>query len=209
MEGWTLQTTRLVSRPDLLDHSFYRRWVNGTLSIDELRDYACQYSHVVAALPRWLRQAADVTPSYSEQLRQHAHEEDGHVALWRKFARAVGVDGSELTSSSPNPATAELLRIGDELSGQTCGAAVAWALEVQTPAVSAEKLRGLKAHYRIDHRTGDEYFEVHFTRDILHAAELDGVIESLGAEAQPAAQGAADRMTNALWGLLTSVEHAA
>lgn len=119
------------------------------------------------------------------------------------------MDGSELASSTPNPATAELLRTGDELSGQTCGAAVAWALEVQTPAVSAEKLRGLKAHYRIDHRTGGEYFELHFTRDIQHAAELDGVIESLGPEAQPSAQLVADTMTNALWGLLTSVERVA
>lgn len=33
---------------DLLDHRFYRPWVEGGLSIHELQDYACQYAHVVA-----------------------------------------------------------------------------------------------------------------------------------------------------------------
>ena len=83
-----MQAATLAPRRNLLDHTFYRRWVTGDLSLDELRAYACEYAHVVAALPRWLRQSAQVTPGYAAELDQHAREEDGHVTLWRKFARS-------------------------------------------------------------------------------------------------------------------------
>jgi len=111
-----------------------------------------------------------------------------------------------LAGSTPNAATAELLRRGDQLSAQPCGAAVAWALEVQTPAVSVEKLRGLEAHYGITSQGGGEYFNVHSSLDLVHAAELDEVIGALGDEQHAAAQRTADEVTNRLWDLLTSVE---
>jgi pyrroloquinoline-quinone synthase len=198
-----------MSRRDLLDHSFYRRWVEGELSLDELRDYACQYVQVVAVLPKWLRQAARGTPAHAAELERHAVEEDGHLALWLKFAVALGVTEHELATVSPNSATAELLRLGDELSGQPAGAAVAWALEAQTPAVSVEKLRGLKAHYGIDGQSGGEYFEVHSSLDLVHAAQLETVIVRLGPNLQSAAQRTADAMIEGLWNLLSTVERAA
>lgn len=201
-----MRAVPLVFRRNLLEHSFYRRWVTGDLSLDELRDYSCEYAHVVSALPRWLRQAAQATPSGAAQLDRHAGEEDGHVALWRNFAEALGVEGTTLPSSAPNAATAELLRLGDDLSAQPSGAAVAWAIEVQAPAVSIEKLKGLETYYGIASRSGGEYFEVHSSLDVVHAAELDQVIEGLGSEQHAAAQAAADRITDGLWDLLTSVE---
>lgn len=95
---------------------------------------------------------------------------------------------------------------GDEPSGQPCGAAVAWALEVQTPAVSVEKLRGLEAHYGITSTGGGEYFDVHSSLDLVHAAEMDEVIATLGTDQHPAAQRTVDAITDGLWDLLTSVE---
>lgn len=201
-----MQAVSLVFRRNLLEHSFYRRWVTGDLSLDELRDYSCEYAHIVQALPRWLRQAAQATPGSAVELDRHAGEEDGHIGLWGNFAEALGVDTTVLAGSKPNPATAELLRRGDELSTQSCGAAVAWALEVQTPAVSVEKLRGLEAHYGITSDGGGEYFEVHSSLDLVHSAELDDVIASLGIEQHSRAQRTADEITDRLWDLLTSVE---
>jgi pyrroloquinoline-quinone synthase len=199
----------LMSRRDLLDHSFYRRWVVGELSLEELRYYARQYALVVAALPRWLRAAATSTPAYAATLEQHAADEDGHVALWHKFAHALGVTEAQLTATNPNPATAELLRLGDELSTQTAGAAVAWALEAQAPAVSTEKLRGLEAYYQIGAHTGGDYFELHRTLDLVHADELDKVVAALDPDQQPKAQRTADAMIDGIWDLLTSAERAA
>jgi len=199
----------LIPRPSLLEHSFYRRWVVGELTLDELGDYAGQYAHVVAALPRWLRSATKGSPGHAETLASHAAEEDRHVELWSRFATAVGMTRDQLALTGPNAATAELLRDGDRLSTARSGAAVAWALEVQTPEVSVEKLRGLKAHYRIERRNGAAYFELHSTRDLAHASELDGVIAGFGGADREEAQRTADVITGGLWNLLTSVEHAA
>jgi len=203
-----LREVHLISRRDLLDHSFYRRWVAGQLSIDELRDYASQYAHVVAALPKLLRMVALRTPVDAVQLERHAVEEDGHLVLWNKFAEALGVTAQELAITAPNLATAEVLRRGDELTEQPTGAAVAWALEAQTPAVSVEKLRGLKVHYGIESQSGGEYFDVHSARDLVHAAELDDLIAGFGSDHFSAAQCTADAILDGLWDLLTSVERA-
>ena len=200
---------QLMCRRDLLQHSFYKRWVVGELSVDELRYYAGQYAYVVAALPGWLRRAAKGSPADAAPLTQHAAEEDGHIALWHSFARAVGVTDKEMETTVPNPATAELLRRGDELSATATGTAVAWALEVQAPAVSAEKLRGLEAYYQIGSSTGGDYFELHSTRDVAHADELDRMIAALEPDQQVAAQRAADAILDGLWDLLTSAEKAA
>jgi pyrroloquinoline-quinone synthase len=200
---------QLVSRRNLLQHSFYQRWIKGDLSTDELRDYACQYAHVVAGLPNWLRQSAVSTPGHAFQLERHAREEEAHVQLWHKFAKALGVTAREVATTTPNSATSELLGLGDELSRQASGVAVSWALEAQTPAVSVEKLRGLEAHYGITAHNGGEYFDIHISRDLVHAAELEALITDLGPDDRTAAQLTADAMIEKLWDLLTSVERAA
>ena len=204
-----MSEAHLTPRRNLLEHPFYRRWVAGDLSTDELRYYACQYAHVVSALPGWLRRAAAVTPANAAELNRHAAEEDTHIALWHEFAHALDITEDELAAAAPNAATADLLRRGEELSGQPSGVAVAWALEAQTPAVSAEKLSGLKAHYGIGSENGAEYFEVHSALDVVHTAELDDVIAGLDEDQVVAAQRTADAVVDGLWDLLTSAERAA
>ena len=196
----------LSTSRDLLAHSFYRRWVTGDLSFKELRDYATQYSHVVVRLPGWLRTTATCFRGHAMKLVEHAEEEDSHVLLWTDFALALGIGPGELLLSRPNRATAELLELGDQFSGSPIGVAVAWALEVQAPAVSVEKLRGLKAHYGIDVDNGGRYFEIHSTRDLAHATQLAGAIADLPAHQRQNAQRVADQVSDRLWDLLSSVE---
>ena len=199
----------LSARPSLLDHSFYRRWLAGELSLDELRDYACQYAHVVTALPRWLRLAAAADLGHADTLEAHAVEEDEHFELWSRFSSALGVTIKELAATPPNPATAALLELGDRLSSTPTGPAVAWSFEVQAPAVSDEKLMGLRAHYGIEGRNGAEYFVLHSKKDVVHAAELEAIIAGYGSDMLAEAQRTSDAMTGGLWNLLSSVEHAA
>lgn len=200
-----LAPTVAVSR-DLLRHSFYRRWMTGDLSLEELRNYACQYARVVARLPVWLRTTAASSPEHRSNLEKHADEEDAHLVLWTEFALALGVSVEELASSQPHEATVELLKLGDQLSAEPMGVALAWALEIQTPAVSVEKLRGLRAFYGLDGANGGRYFEVHSYRDLVHAAELEVAIADLPPDQLERAQGVADQVTDGLWDLLTAVE---
>jgi pyrroloquinoline quinone (PQQ) biosynthesis protein C len=192
-------------RWDLLQHPFYRRWVAGTLTSKELTDYAGQYAHVVASLPGWLHGAAAANPRYGDALNAHAAEEEEHVELWRRFAGALGIQIDSLTATKPNPATAELLETCDALADAGQGTAVAWALEAQSPAVSAEKLRGLEASYGISRFSGGEYFSLHERLDIAHAHELERVIAVQPPELAAQAPAAASKTLERLWNVLTSV----
>ena len=195
----------IVKRWDLLTHGFYRRWVAGELSLEELEDYACQYHQVVKAIPGWMRQAATGDATTREVLASHALEEESHVEMWADFAISLGVSADELTATIPNDAARALLDAGDALTAAGNGAAVVWALEAQTPAVSVAKLDGLREHYGIDAQGGGRYFDLHQTMDLEHADELESVIEA-DRRLAVAAPDAAATMLEGLWNLLSSVE---
>jgi pyrroloquinoline-quinone synthase len=188
----------VTARWNLLQHSFYQRWTQGTLTRDELTDYISQYAHVVRAVPGWLEQVRGGEP---EDVARHAAEEQSHIALWDKFGEALGLSSESIRLAPANAATAELVRRGDELAAKGEAAPVVWALEAQTPAVAGAKLAGLSAFYGIGADDGGEYFAVHQHLDIEHAAELRALCSS-GSER------AAATISEALWDLLTSVEAA-
>lgn len=194
---------------NLLEHSFYKRWLAGELTKSELADYAAQYYHVVKLLPALLETAAAQHPSHGKTLLAHAVEETAHVQLWERFAGACGVSTESLHSSKPNRATQAMLVDCKKHAAGGNAAAVAWALEVQTPAVSREKICGLEKHYGIDARSGGEYFALHEHLDIEHTAELEMVMAGQCATTDDDASTAAFAATDGLWNVLTSVEHAA
>jgi pyrroloquinoline-quinone synthase len=188
----------VTARWNLLQHSFYQRWTQGTLTRAELCDYVTQYAHVVRAVPGWLEQ---VRGGDAAELVHHAAEERSHVALWEKFGEALGLSADSMRSTPANAATAELVRRGAELVARGDAAPVVWALEAQTPAVAGAKLAGLATFYGIAPDGGGEYFAVHQHLDVEHSAELRALCSS-------GAENAAAAMSEALWDLLTSVEAA-
>ena len=193
-------------RFDLLAHPFYQRWAAGDVTRGQLAYYAGQYAHVVRAIPRWLEGAAARDTRNAAALRAHAAEESEHIALWERFADALGVDAVTLRATEPNRQTAALVALGDDLVDRGDGAAVVWSIESQSPAVSAEKLRGLRTHYGIDERNGGEYFAVHQQLDRDHEAQLRDVIHSHDAQTAAAAPAAASATLAGMWDLLSSIE---
>ena len=136
----------VTARWNLLEHSFYQRWTQGTLTRDELCDYIKQYAHVVRAVPEWLEQ---VRGGDTAEVARHAAEERSHIEMWETFGNALGLSSDAIRSAPANAATANLLQRGDELGTQGQAAAVVWALEAQTPAVARAKLAGLSAFYAL------------------------------------------------------------
>jgi len=191
-----------AARHNLLNHSFYRRWISGELKRSELAAYAAQYEHVVRGLPRWL-EAAAVGSAHAAQLTIHAHEESGHVALWREFVEALS-PAAERKLDAPNQATKEFLDECEVLAAAGHGVAVAWALEAQSPEVSRAKLDGLIRHYGIDTGNGAAYFSLHAERDLDHRAELAAMIAVEGDGV--IASEAAERVLTLVWDILSSVE---
>lgn len=193
-------------RWDLLKHPFYQSWSKGELTREELAYYAGQYAHVVRALPRWLEATAARDHRYGEELALHAIEEAAHIPLWEQFANALGIDRATLYNATPNPSTAALIAQCDELVDNGHGAAVVWSIENQSPAVSAEKLRGLQAYYGIGVDSGGRYFALHQELDKEHEAQLRQVISSLEPATRQAAPAAAERALEGMWNLLSSAQ---
>ena len=188
----------VIAKWNLLQHCFYQRWTNGTLTRVELSDYIKQYAHVVRAIPGWLEQ---VRGGDIAQTARHAAEERAHVALWDKFGEALGLGSDVIRNAPANAATARLLRSGDHLALQGEAAPIVWALEAQTPTVAAAKLAGLSTFYGIGPDAGGEYFAVHQNLDVEHSAELRALCSD-------GSENAADVISGMLWDLLTSVEAA-
>ncbi len=200
--------TLLAERYDLLQHPFYQRWVKGELTREELVYYAGQYAHVVRALPRWLEAAAHHDLESGPALQHHAREESSHVAMWEEFAEALGINASQLDTAAANPATTAFLSAGDELAARGQAAAVVWSIESQSPAVSAEKLRGLRTHYGIDEHNGGRYFAVHQELDRDHESQLRHVISAQDQDRRREAPKTVETTLMRMWDLLTAVESA-
>jgi pyrroloquinoline-quinone synthase len=170
---------RLIEDRHVLKHPFYVAWQEGTLPAEALRTYAAQYYQHVRAFPTYISalhsRCVDLATRQAllENLRDEEEGAENHPALWLKFAAAVGCAEGEAESAEPLPETAAAIhafRSAVREGTVTRGLAALWAYESMVPAVAAEKIRGLAEHYGIAGSPATDYFEVHRTLDVEHAA---------------------------------------
>jgi pyrroloquinoline quinone (PQQ) biosynthesis protein C len=187
----------------LLEHPFYRRWTQGTLRRDEVREYAAQYRFIERSQPGWLVGIRDRLPDGAARnavVRVLADETDAtasHVDLFDGFAAAIGAP----EESIPTPATARLIETVDGLvaDGPAPGLAALLAYELQSPEVSREKAVGLRAHYGVDGE-GTEFWDTHARLDVQHGGWLLDALDEVGGTvsvARSAARSAATRRVGA------------
>ena len=163
----------LRERWNVLEHSFYKRWSEGTLERDELAFYAGEYRHAVVALADAVSHAAAQPGEAREALVEHAAEEVAHVELWDGFARELGAD----TARAPRPETegcAQSWTAGEDVLE---GLVAAYTIESGQPAISRTKLDGLVGRYGFEEGPATQYFALHADRDHEHAAQSRELIE--------------------------------
>jgi pyrroloquinoline-quinone synthase len=179
-------------RWNVLRHPFYTRWSRGELSRDELAFYAGEYRHLVVALAETARRSTDAA---------HAAEEADHIALWGRFAGAVGAD----TTRAPLPETSACAVAWT--AGGPKGLAVLYAVESAQPAISQTKLEGLLRHYGLTDGEGTSYFRVHSTLDVEHAAHAREQLEPRLREGDgDALVAAAESALECNWHMLSGVQ---
>jgi len=196
------------ARWNVLEHPFYQRWSEGSLSGEELARYSGEYRHAVVALA----QAADGAARSADgdlraQLRDHAAEEGSHVALWDGFVRAVGGDAEV----APRPETRECADTWAGGDGRSLleSLVAMYAIESGQPAISETKLAGLREHYGVSEGEGTAYFELHATLDHEHAAaERELIEERLDGADLDALLAEAEAVLRANWKLLDGVSPA-
>lgn len=203
----------LVATRRLLDHPFYNAWSHGELTQDDLRLYAAQYYHWVAAFPTWLSATHSNATDFAmrqEILANLMDEEQGadnHPELWLRFCDALGLDRDAVRNVELLPETREALAAMRKICRDepaVAGVAALYAYESQQPEVMKTKREGLRDLYAVT--AGHEYFSVHETLDVEHSAGERAMIDAHAAGTEDAVLTAARVGLDASYRLLDGIE---
>ena len=167
----------VIARHDLLAHPFYQAWAAGKLSAEDLRRYAGEYYHHVAAFPAYLSALQSRLPDgplRRSVLRNLCEEEiagAAHSELWLDFAEGMGADRESVRRSNPSPATQSLISTYRAMAAERAPLAALgafYAYESQVARIAGVKAQGLRDFYGADAKTC-AYFGLHSTMDVHHA----------------------------------------
>lgn len=198
---------------NLLKHTFYQKWSEGMLSIEELRQYAMNYYSHVKSFPLLLRIILSDCDSieFRNLLLGNLMEEEGkgeynvsHPELWLRFAEGIGCERKHLqdlaycTDSSKNLVKG-YLEIVDK--GFAYGLGALYAYERQTPSVAISKIEGLRKFYNVKEEALD-FFKVHIKADEWHTEECEKIIEAFTTKEKERAQEGAMKGAKLLWEFL-------
>src|SRR5271166_209511 len=206
-----------IARYDLLCHPYYQAWNAGELTRDDLRAYAGDYYHHVAAFPAYLS-ALHARLEDGEQrravLRNLCEEEIAgrpHSELWLDFAEGMGADREEVRRHEPLPEVREVIREFRRVAREASTAealAAFYAYESQVPRVAKTKADGLAQRYGADAKTCG-YFTLHQFADVEHShvwRELLSAEIAAHPEQAESALAAAETAARALWHVLDGME---
>ena len=215
MDPITALDASIASR-HLLNHTFYQRWTDGTLTREELRDYAAQYFHYAMAFPTFVSamhaQCDDIAVRQMllENLIEEERGSENHPELWLRFCESLGLDREDVKAGVANDATRALIATMKSLARDGAlheGLAALYAYESQIPAVAKAKIEGLAQNYAISADRDIAFFRVHMDADVVHSETSRSILRDLcdTPEKTAAADAAAKQTLNALYGFLDSV----
>ena len=184
-----------IASKHLLNHTFYQRWTCGTLSREELRDYAAQYFHYAMAFPTFISAMHAHTDDIAtrqmllENLIEEERGSENHPELWLRFCESLGLDRDAVKAGAPNDATRTLIATMKSLAREG-------ALH-----------EGLAQNYGISADRDIAFFSVHMEADVHHSQTSRAILRDLCDSAAKTAQAetATQRTLDALYGFLDSV----
>jgi pyrroloquinoline-quinone synthase len=205
-----------IASKRLLDHPFYQRWTCGTLTREELRDYAAQYFHYALAFPTFISamhaQTDDIATRQMllENLIEEERGSENHPELWLRFCESLGLGRDEVKAGSANAATRTLIATMKSLAREGAlheGLAALYAYESQIPDVAKAKIDGLAKNYGISGERDIAFFSVHMEADVYHSQTSREILRGLCDSNEKTAQAeqATQRTLDALYGFLDSV----
>ena len=205
----TLKTELL--KYDLLNHHFYKLWSAGLLSLDILKEYACQYYQQVKNFPKYLSATHSICDDLSfrkillENLcdEENDDEESGivnHMQLWKNFCLGLNLTEEQIENTEIMPTTKNLIGEFSNLSRESfeAGVGVLYAQEHQYAKISESKRCGLEKFYGINDKETVKFFSVHEKADIWHAEQLETLLDNIPQEKQTSILEAGRRAMRAL-----------
>ncbi len=205
-----------IESKSLLKHPFYKDWTAGKLTLGSLQEYAAQYYQFEGAFPTFLSAIHSRCPvpwvrqAILDNLWDEEHGDRNHPALWLQFCKGLGLSASSVENAQAFPETRSLVSTFRTIT--TCrpypeSIAALYTYERQIPAVSIQKIEGLKKFYGIEDSQSLEFFTLHMGLDEEHAAAEARVISTYVASSQQkrAVLEAAEEALDALWLFLDGV----
>jgi pyrroloquinoline-quinone synthase len=193
----------------LLNHPFYLRWEAGELADSELAEYAGQYRHFEAMLPRFLGALAaslpegDARRAVAANLADECGDPVPHLELFDRFADALGAPVARATSATQALLGAYNTVLAD---GPAPALAGLLAYELQAPEIAKSKAAGLRAHYDLN-EDALAFWDHHATLDVAHGAWTAEALAGLDAQEDTVA-GATRIVAEAWWAFLDEREAA-
>jgi pyrroloquinoline-quinone synthase len=205
-----------IAERRMLDHPFYQRWTEGTLTRGELEEYARQYYHYALAFPTFLSamhaNCDDLATRQTllENLIEEEHGSENHPELWLRFCEALGLEREAVKAGEPNESTRALIGGMRSLAREGAlhqGLAALYAYESQIPDVARAKIAGLAQHYGITRERDVAFFSVHMEADVVHSSVSRELLNRLCASEQPRREAteAVERTLSGLYGFLDAV----
>lgn len=210
-----------INKYDLLCHDFYKAWSEGSLTREDLKMYATEYYHHVAAFPNYLAALeyrlpagatrAAIAENREDELGALSKDRRSHADLWLDFAEGMGAQAEDVKADKPMAVIEDLIAKFERFAGEGSTAealAAFYAYESQVPRIAKEKAMGLKNLYGAT-PSAYKYFTVHETADVEHTNVWRNLINAEIAkkpEQVEAALGAAEATAKALWKVLDAVE---
>jgi pyrroloquinoline-quinone synthase len=144
--------------------------------------------------------------SNSEDIAENLREEREHIEPWIRFAGALGVKREELegygASQKTNDSIEKMLNLMGIFEN---GIAAMYAYEAEIPKISRSKIDGLAKFYNITDDNATEYFRIHESVDVKHAAVWRNILAKLPVDKHEDAFNSAVSSLNAQNSLLDAV----
>jgi pyrroloquinoline-quinone synthase len=155
----------LIHSRSLLKHPFYVAWSKGELTLEDLRHYAKEYFYLVEHIPAIVARVRDqvTDPELRARVQQNVEEETEHVGLWKRFARSLGINESDLIAHQPSSKTVEAVANLERIAESTMdeGIAAVYALECELAQIAETKKQGLTEFYNLTSDDAHVYFDEH------------------------------------------------
>ncbi len=142
--------------PRLLDHPFYRAWIDGTVTPAQLADYHASYAQFIDAIPRYWQRVVDALDRDSPVGAAIVDEERQHIALWERWRTG-------LPETSRPHGMDDICEHFDALPPAALLGAL-HAFEVQQPEVALTKREGLIRWYGCA-EADVTYFDAHLAEE--------------------------------------------
>ena len=207
---------QMIDERHLLNHPFYTKWADGTLSKEALQEYARQYYAFESSFPRYLSalhartESAPVRQQLLDNLWDEEHGQENHAEMWLRFAEGIGVARDDVRTAERNDATTALVDLYARVTRHgpvAAGVAALYAYERQVPQVAESKIDGLKRHYGIDDPKTLAFFVVHGVLDVEHSGAERQMLGTLAADEDPQPiEATTQEALEAWWNFLSAVD---